>query len=101
MVKSAADEAGALAALVREPLAAAVVSHGIEPSAISSIVTCARQRHPEVPVIVLGATAAVDEAVDAMRRGATDYLPPPLEVPVLLLRLQRIVEQRCPIPPPR
>jgi DNA-binding NtrC family response regulator len=94
VVKSTTGEAGALAALVREPLAAAIVSHAIGPSAISSIVTCARQRHPEVPVIVLGATSAVDEAVDAMRRGASDYLPPPLEVPVLLLRLQRLVEQR-------
>jgi DNA-binding NtrC family response regulator len=93
-VKYAASEVGAIAALGREPLVAAVVSHTVGPSAISSIVTCARQRHPEVPVVVLGSSSTVDEAVDVMRRGATDYVPPPLEVQLLLLRLQRIVEQR-------
>src|SRR5207249_4442302 len=90
-IKGAASEAGAIAALEREPLVAAVVSHAVGPSAISSIVTCARQRHPEVPVVVLGSTSTVEEAVDVMRRGAADYVPTPLEVQVLLLRLQRIV----------
>jgi DNA-binding NtrC family response regulator len=93
-VKHAATEAGAIAALGREPLVAAVVSHLVGPSAISSIVTCARQRHPEVPVVVLGSSSTVDEAVDVMRRGATDYVPPPVDPHLLLLRLQRIVERR-------
>jgi DNA-binding NtrC family response regulator len=95
IVKSAATEAGAVAALKREPFAAAIVAHTIGSSAISSIVACARQGHPEVPVLILGSTSTVDEAVDAMRRGAADYLPTPLDVQVLLLRLQQIIEARA------
>jgi len=94
-VKSAVGEAAAIADLAREPFVAAVVSHDLGSAAISSLVSCANMRHPEVAVVVLGSTSTVEEAVDVMRLGATDYLPPPLELPVLLLRLQRIFEQRA------
>jgi DNA-binding NtrC family response regulator len=94
-VRIAVDEAAAIADLARQPFVAAVVSHDLGPAAISSLVSCAKMRNPEVAVVVLGSTSTVDEAVDVMRRGATDYLPPPLDVPVLLLRLRRILEQRA------
>jgi DNA-binding NtrC family response regulator len=93
--KCVADETSAIAELGREPFVAAIVSHDVGPAAISSLVSCAKMRHPEVAVVVLGSTSTVEEAVEVMRRGATDYLPPPLELPVLLLRLQRIVEARA------
>jgi DNA-binding NtrC family response regulator len=93
-VKPAADEATAIVDLAREPFATAIVSHDVGPAAISRLVSAAKMRHPDVAVVVLGTTSTVEEAVDVMRRGATDYLPPPLDLPVLLLRLQRIVEQR-------
>src|SRR5262249_22059956 len=86
------DETAAVAALEREPFAAVLASHEIGPP-LSHLVRCARHRHPEVPVIVLGTTSTVEEAVDAMRRGAADYLPPPFDAGVLRLRLQRVVEQ--------
>jgi DNA-binding NtrC family response regulator len=93
-VKFAADAAAAIAELGREPFVATVVSHDAGP-ALSNLVSCARSRQPEVAVVVLGSTSTVEEAVDVMRRGAADYLPPPLDVAVLVLRLQRIVEQRA------
>jgi DNA-binding NtrC family response regulator len=83
---------GAVVALEREPFSAVVVAHELGPAAIASIATCARRRHPEVPVIVLGSTPTVEEAVDVMRSGAADFLPPPLDARVLLLRLQGLIE---------
>jgi DNA-binding NtrC family response regulator len=91
--KAVAGDAAAVAALDREPFSVAVIAHSLGPSAISSVIACANRRHPEVPVVVLGSTSTVDEAVDAMRRGAADYLPPPVESQVLLLRLQRLLER--------
>jgi DNA-binding NtrC family response regulator len=91
--KAVASDAAAVAALDREPFSVAVIAHSLGPSAISSVIACANRRHPEVPVVVLGSTSTVDEAVDAMRRGAADYLPPPVESQVLLLRLQRLLER--------
>jgi DNA-binding NtrC family response regulator len=90
--KVAAGDSAAVTALEREPFSVAVISHGLGTSAISSIIACANRRHPEVPVVVLGSTSTVEEAVDVMRRGAADYLPPPVDTQVLLLRLQRLLE---------
>ena len=91
--KAVASDTAAVAALDREPFSVAVISHGLGPSAISSVIACANRRHPDVPVVVLGSTSTVDEAVDVMRRGAADYLPPPVDAQVLVLRLQRLLER--------
>ncbi len=93
-VKHAAGEAGALTVLDREPLALVLVSHAVGLSGLSSLILRAGRRHPELPVVVFGSTASVDEAMDVMRRGATDYVPAPLDPAVLLLRVQRLLGQR-------
>ncbi|MDG6404735.1 response regulator, partial [Pseudomonas quasicaspiana] len=38
-----------------------------------------RERHPQLPVLLMTAHGAVDRAVDAMRHGAADYLVKPFE----------------------
>jgi DNA-binding NtrC family response regulator len=93
-VKACAGEKAALGMLEREPFAAVLVEHRMGAAILPSLVAMAAKRHPEVPVIVIGATPTVDEAVDVMRRGATDYVPPPLEPAVLLLRVQKLIDQR-------
>jgi two-component system, NtrC family, response regulator AtoC len=45
------------------------------------------------PVVVLTANATVDRAVEAMRAGATDFMPKPVNVPALLALLRLDVEQ--------
>ena len=98
-IRTAPGESPAISLLDREPFIAAIVSHSVGPSSISRIVVAANRRYPEVPVLVLGSTTTVEEAVDVMRRGATDFLPPPVDPQLLLLRLQRIVDQRREGPP--
>jgi DNA-binding NtrC family response regulator len=94
-VKSAPGESGALAILDRDPLCVVLLSHAVGLPTLSSLVLRAGRRHPEIPVVVFGSTATVDEAVDVMRRGATDYVPAPLDPAVLLLRVQRLLGQRA------
>ncbi|EIK53985.1 two component, sigma-54 specific, transcriptional regulator, Fis family protein [Stutzerimonas stutzeri TS44] len=43
-----------------------------------------RQRHPQVPVLLMTAFGAIERAVDAMRQGAVDYLLKPFEPKALL-----------------
>jgi DNA-binding NtrC family response regulator len=93
-MKAADGEREAIGLLEREPFGAVILSHEIGPAAIAGIITCAKKRHPEAPVLVIGSTSTVDEAVDVMRAGAADFLPPPLDSRLLMLRLQRLVAQR-------
>lgn len=48
-----------------------------------------RQIVPETPVIVLTAYATVDSAVEAMRKGAADYVLKPVQLDEILLRIDR------------
>ena len=52
------------------------------------------ERVPGVKVIMVTAFGAIDRAVDAMRRGAYDYLTKPFDNDELLLRVGRAMETR-------
>ncbi len=86
----ARSEAEALEIIDRETLAFALVSHGLGSVAIAGLVARAGHQHPEVPVVVLGSAGTVQEAVDAMQQGASDYLPPPFDPAAMLARLRRL-----------
>src|SRR5512147_2466451 len=50
--------------------AAIFVSHALGAPAVAALVAAAGQRADELPVVVLGASGTVQEAVDAMQLGA-------------------------------
>lgn len=58
------------------------------------IVESVRGLSPETIVLVMTAYASVDSAVDAMRRGAHDYLLKPLSLADLQRRIDRLSEHR-------
>jgi DNA-binding NtrC family response regulator len=45
--------------------------------------------HPQLPVIVVTAFASVDSAVEAMKKGASDYLSKPFSPEELLMRVEK------------
>jgi DNA-binding NtrC family response regulator len=47
--------------------------------------------HPELPVLVLTGYASVDSAVEAMKKGAADYLAKPFSPEELTLRVDRAI----------
>ena len=51
------------------------------------------ERGVRAPVIVLTATKTVTTAVEAMKRGAADYVTKPLEVDALRIKIRRLLEQ--------
>lgn len=51
-------------------------------------------RHPETPVVLFTAQPDIQSAVQALRRGAADYLLKPLKPEVILERTQTILENR-------
>ncbi|RZV52540.1 MAG: sigma-54-dependent Fis family transcriptional regulator [Deltaproteobacteria bacterium] len=48
-----------------------------------------RERHPSVPVLVVGSDASPESAVEAMREGANDYLRKPVDRDRLMSAAQR------------
>lgn len=54
----------------------------------------ARRRNVPSAIIMMSAYSSVDLAVEAMKRGATDYVSKPFKVDEILLKLQRAQEQK-------
>jgi two-component system, NtrC family, response regulator AtoC len=48
-----------------------------------------RRTRPAIPIVLLATGATIDRAVDAMRAGATDFLPKPVDPGTLLALLRR------------
>jgi two-component system nitrogen regulation response regulator GlnG len=52
-----------------------------------------KESHPKLPVLIITAQNIMTHAVEAMRRGAYDYLPKPFDINVLLERVDRGLAQ--------
>jgi len=52
------------------------------------------ETHPEIPVVVMTGYGSLETAVDAMRRGATDYVQKPFEMKEVVHLLARAVRER-------
>jgi len=52
-----------------------------------------KSRFPDVPVIIMTAFGGVEEAVEAMKLGAHDFISKPFEMDELILKLQKADEQ--------
>jgi DNA-binding NtrC family response regulator len=53
-----------------------------------------RDLDPEVPLIVLTAHGSIDLAVQAVKEGAEHFLTKPVELPALLVMLERLLAQQ-------
>ncbi|THB72562.1 MAG: response regulator [Desulfobulbaceae bacterium] len=54
------------------------------------VLEIAKQLHPKTEVVLITAHSSVDSAVEAMKKGATDYLEKPINFDELFLRLDKI-----------
>ncbi|MDQ7984422.1 sigma-54 dependent transcriptional regulator [Pseudomonas sp. G34] len=79
----------ALLAIAEEPFGL-VISDVNMPGMDGHQLLCAiRERQPQLPVLLMTAFGAVERAVEAMRRGAADYLVKPFEPRTLLALVAR------------
>jgi DNA-binding NtrC family response regulator len=53
-----------------------------------------RERAPEIIVILMTAFGSIDTAVEAIKRGAMDYVSKPFETNEVLLRIRRALQER-------
>jgi two-component system response regulator PilR (NtrC family) len=59
-----------------------------------AVVAAARERYPGIIAIVITGYGTVKDAVDAMKRGASDFIAKPFQFDELLLKLQKALELR-------
>ena len=52
-----------------------------------------RKQHPRTKVIMITAFASIENAVDAIRRGASDYVSKPFKIQELLTTVRRVLEE--------
>jgi DNA-binding NtrC family response regulator len=88
---TSATEAETIDLLGRKPFVVVLVAQKIGPASIQAIAARGCQQQPEIPVVVLGASATLQDGVDAMQHGASDFIPPPYASEALLDRLKKLV----------
>src|SRR5512132_1756388 len=96
---AARSEREALGVIEGGDLAAVYVTQSLGGPAVARLVAAGGQRLGDAPVVVLGGSGTVQEAVDAMQLGAADYVAPPYDPAAVVRRLARgAVRARPPRP---
>lgn len=74
-----------------------VITDLVMPGDIGGIelLNIAKEKSVDIEVIVITAHSSVDTAVDAMKKGAVDYLEKPVNFDELFLRLEKISEVKA------
>ena len=93
-VREAASGAEALASISRRPCDAALVDLRLGGESGLDLIGPLREQAPRLIVVVITAHASIDSAVEAMRRGADDYLPKPFTPAEVRAVLERVARQR-------
>ncbi|MCG6553237.1 MAG: sigma-54 dependent transcriptional regulator [Candidatus Magnetominusculus sp. LBB02] len=53
-----------------------------------------KEKYPEIEVIIITAYGSIESAVEAMRKGASDYITKPFELDELTLKVSKLKERR-------
>lgn len=61
-----------------------------------TLLTEIKQLFPELPVLLLTAFASLDSAIEAVRRGAADYLLKPIDPSQILSRVRQVLSEQQP-----
>jgi DNA-binding NtrC family response regulator len=92
-VTEAADAKEALHQLASEPHRIVLTDLKMPHGSGMDVLRASRAANPDVPVIVMTAFGSIEDAVQAMKDGAHDFLQKPVDSNHLLLLVERALEQ--------
>ncbi len=92
-VSEAADAHAALQEIARAPYRLVLTDLRMPRGSGLDVLRAARAADPFLPVVVMTAYGSIDEAVQAMKDGAHDFLQKPVDSNHLLLLVERALEQ--------
>ena len=84
-----------LACLAAEPIDVVLTDLKMEGLSGLDVLRAVREAAPLTQVVLITAHGTVENAVEAMKDGAYDFLVKPVERPQLVATVQRAVERRC------
>ena len=93
-VNSVADGQAALQAMEKEPVNMVVSDVHMKPMNGHNLLLQLRTKYPNLPVVLMSAYGNVENAVSAMREGASDYLVKPFDGDVLINMVERYLSQQ-------
>src|SRR5947199_2564096 len=92
-VAEAEDARAAAQALAREPFRLVLTDLRMPHGSGLDVLRASKEASPDAPVVLMTAYGSVDEAVQAMKDGAHDFLQKPVDSNHLLLLVERALEQ--------
>jgi DNA-binding NtrC family response regulator len=92
-VASLDGEGAVRAALDRRPSAIVLVGPNVGEGQLQSLIASVAAARAGSKVVVVGAAARLQDAVDAMQAGASDFLAPPFSADTVLPRLKRLLAE--------
>src|SRR2546421_3037656 len=92
-VTEAADARAAMLEIARAPYRLVLTDLRMPHGSGLDVLRAARTADADVPVVVMTAYGSIDEAVQAMKEGAQDFLQKPVDSNHLLLLVERALEQ--------
>jgi len=92
-VTEAEDARAAAQALAREPFRVVLTDLRMPHGSGLDVLRASKAADAEVPVVLMTAYGSIDEAVQAMKDGAHDFLQKPVDSNHLLLLVERALEQ--------
>ncbi|HYX42157.1 MAG TPA: sigma-54 dependent transcriptional regulator, partial [Pyrinomonadaceae bacterium] len=92
-VTEAADARAAMLEIARAPYRLVLTDLRMPHGSGLDVLRAARTADADVPVVVMTAYGSIDEAVQAMKGGAQDFLQKPVDSNHLLLLVERALEQ--------
>jgi DNA-binding NtrC family response regulator len=92
-VAEAGDARAAAQALAREPFRLVLTDLRMPHGSGLDVLRASKEANADAPVVLMTAYGSIDEAVQAMKEGAHDFLQKPVDSNHLLLLIERALEQ--------
>ncbi|MBI4574427.1 MAG: sigma-54-dependent Fis family transcriptional regulator, partial [candidate division NC10 bacterium] len=94
LMTAAADGAAALALLEREPVDLVLTDVRMPGLDGMEALRAIKEMNPEIVVIIMTAFGSIDQAVQAVKEGAYDYINKPFKIDEILLTIKKALEER-------
>jgi len=92
-VEMAENGSEALDVLSRQDIAMVISDVQMKPMDGHALLEQIRKNNPEIPVLLMTAYGSIQKAVEAMQRGAVDYLVKPFEAEILVNMVGRYIRE--------